>query len=182
MKAAMAILKIARLGHPILLGTAVPVADPRDPELQRLIADMLETMHDAGGVGLAAPQVHVGLRVLVFRVPPGRVAADPDDLAMEDTALINPELELLPGDPVDGWEGCLSIPGMRARVPRAGRIRYQALDRNGGVIQRVVGGFHARVVQHEVDHLNGVLYPMRMTDFRSFGFTEELARAGTLGG
>jgi peptide deformylase len=101
---------------------------------------------------------------------------------MEDTALINPELELLPGDPVDGWEGCLSIPGMRARVPRAGRIRYQALDRNGGVIQRVVGGFHARVVQHEVDHLNGVLYPMRMTDFRSFGFTEELARAGTLGG
>ncbi len=178
----MAILKIARMGHPVLLGTALPVADPRDPELQRLIADMMETMHDAGGVGLAAPQVHVGLRVLVFRVPPGRMASDPEDLAMEDTALINPELELLPGDPVDGWEGCLSIPGLRARVPRAGRIRYQGLDRDGEVVQRVVGGFHARVIQHEVDHLNGVLYPMRMTDFRSFGFTEELAGAGMLGG
>jgi len=177
----VAILKIARLGHPILLQTAVPITDPHDNEVQRLIADMLETMHDAGGVGLAAPQVHVGLRVLVFRVPPGRLAEDPEDLPAEDTALINPEVELLPGDPVEGWEGCLSIPGMRARVPRAGRIRYRGLDREGGLVDRVVGGFHARVIQHEFDHLNGILYPMRVTDFRFFGFSEELSRAGVLG-
>jgi len=173
---------ILKMGDPRLLRVAKPVDDLGDPELRTIISDMYETMVDANGVGLAAPQVHVGLRLLVFRVPPGRVASDPEDLAMEDTALINPELELLPGDPVDGWEGCLSIPGLRARVPRAGRIRYQGLDRSGEVVQRVAGGFHARVVQHEVDHLNGVLYPMRMTDFRSFGFTEELARAGVLGG
>ncbi len=177
----MAILKIAQLGHPVLLRAASAVPDPADPELQRLIRDMLETMHDAGGVGLAAPQVHVGLRLFVFRVPPGRQGPHPEDLAVEDTVLINPEVELLGGDPVEGWEGCLSIPGLRARVPRAARVSYRAWDRNGKLVEREVGGFHARVIQHEFDHLNGIVYPMRVTDFRFFGFTEELARAGVLG-
>ncbi|MBV8096410.1 MAG: peptide deformylase [Acetobacteraceae bacterium] len=172
----MAILKIARMGHPVLLQRAEPVSDPGAPEIRRLVADMIETMEDAPGVGLAAPQVHVPLRVFVFRVPGDRSGEDPEDTPVANTVLINPQIELLTGERVLRWEGCLSIPGLRAAVPRARRIYYRGVDCDGRVIQRTVSGFHAGVVQHEYDHLDGILYPMRMTDMRLFGFTEELAR------
>ena len=173
----MAILKIARMGHPILLQHAEPMTDPGAPEMRRLVADMIETMEDATGAGLAAPQVHVPLRVFVFRVSPERAGGDPDDVPVGNTVLINPEIELLTTKRVLRWEGCLSIPGLRAAVPRAPRIRYRGVDCDGRLIAREVGGFHAGVVQHEYDHLDGILYPMRMTDFSLFGFTEELAKA-----
>jgi peptide deformylase len=177
----MAILKIARMGHPILLQQAAPVADPGAPEVRRLVADMFETMHDAGGVGLAAPQVHVPLRVFVFRVPPGRASEDADDLALDDTVLINPEVSLLDERRVLRWEGCLSIPGLRAAVPRSPRVSYRGVDCDGRPVEREVSGFHAGVVQHEYDHLDGILYPMRLRDFSLFGFVEELARAAEMG-
>ncbi len=172
----MAILKIARMGHPVLIRPCAPVADPGAPEIRRLVADMIETMEDAPGVGLAAPQVHVPLRLFVFRIPGERNGLDPDDLAVGNSVLINPQLELLSEERVLSWEGCLSIPGLRAAVPRAPRVRYQGVDCDGNVVAREVSGFHAYVVQHEYDHLDGVLYPMRMTDFRLFGFNEELNR------
>ncbi len=173
----MAILKIARMGHPVLLQRADPVADPGAPEIRRLVADMIETMEDASGAGLAAPQVHVPLRLFVFRVPPERASGEPTDAPVGNTVVINPEIELLGDDRVLRWEGCLSIPGLRAAVPRAPRIRYRGTDCDGNPVGGEVSGFHAGVVQHEYDHLDGILYPMRMTDFSLFGFTEELARA-----
>jgi peptide deformylase len=173
----MAILKIARMGHPVLLQTCDPVPDPGAPEIRRLIADMIETMEDAMGAGLAAPQVHVPLRLFVFRVPETRGNEDPDDVPVDNTVLINPVVELLSDQRVLRWEGCLSIPGLRAAVPRAPRIRYRGVDCDGRAVTREVTGFHAGVVQHENDHLDGILYPMRMQDFSLFGFTEELARA-----
>jgi peptide deformylase len=172
----MAILKIARMGHPVLLQMCDPVADPGAPEIRRLVADMLETMHDAPGVGLAAPQVHVPLRLFVFRVPETRAGEGADDTVIGDSVLINPEIELLTDERLLRWEGCLSIPGLRAAVPRAPRIRYRGVDCDGRAVEREVSGFHAGVVQHEYDHLDGILYPMRMKDFSLFGFTEELAR------
>ncbi len=173
----MAIMKIARMGHPVLLGRAAPVTDPGAPEIRRLVADMIETMEDAQGAGLAAPQVHVPLRLFVFRVPPGRTSAADGDGEMGNTVVINPELELLGDEMVLRWEGCLSIPGMRAAVPRHLRVRYRGVDTDGNPVGADASGFHAGVVQHEYDHLDGILYPMRMTDFRLFGFNEELARA-----
>lgn len=173
----MAILKIARMGHPVLLQRAEPVADPSAPDIRRLVADMLETMEDAGGAGLAAPQVHVPLRLFVFRVSPERAGEDADDVAMPNTAVINPSIEMVGEQALLRWEGCLSIPGLRAAVPRAWRIRYAGVDTEGQPVGREVTGFHAGVVQHEYDHLDGILYPMRMKDFSLFGFTEELARA-----
>jgi len=178
----MAILKIARMGHPVLLERCAPVPDPSAPEIRRLAADMIATMEDAPGVGLAAPQVHVPLRLFVFRVPDGRQGGDPEDLPLANSVLINPEVEVLTEERVLRWEGCLSIPGLRAAVPRAPRIRYRGVDLDGRPVERVVGGFHAGVVQHEYDHLDGILYPMRMTDFRLFGFTEEMARAAEAAG
>ena len=172
----MAILKIARMGHPVLLQRADPVPDPTAPEVRRLVADMIETMEDAGGAGLAAPQVHVPLRLFVFRVPAARIAPG-EDGPVPNTVVINPELELLGEEMVMRWEGCLSIPGLRAAVPRHARVRYRGVDTDGQPVGADAGGFHAGVVQHEHDHLDGILYPMRMTDFRHFGFTEELARA-----
>jgi peptide deformylase len=177
----MPILKIARMGHPVLLRKCDPVADPGAAEIRRLVADMMETMEDAPGVGLAAPQVYQPLRLFVFRVPGGRETQSPDDIPLGNTVLINPEVELLGNDRVLAWEGCLSIPDMRAAVPRATRIRYRGVDCDGNVIDREVTGFHARVVQHEYDHLDGILYTMRMTDFRYFGFTDELDKAGAKG-
>ena len=174
----MAILKIARMGHPVLLAKCDPVADPGAPEIRRLVADMMETMQDAPGVGLAAPQVYQKLRLFVFRVPAGRETQDPDDVALGNTALINPAVELIGEERALAWEGCLSIPGLRAAVPRAKRVRYRGMDCDGNVIEREVTGFHARIVQHEYDHLDGILYTMRMTDFRFFGFTDELDRVG----
>jgi len=173
----MAILKIARMGHPVLLRKCDPVSDPGAPEIRRLVSDMIETMMDAPGVGLAAPQVYQPLRLFVFRVPGGRETQDPDDAATDTTVMINPTVELIGEDRVLGWEGCLSIPGLRAAVPRAIRIRYRGVGCDGTVIEREATGFHARVVQHEYDHLDGILYPMRMSDFRYFGFTDELDRA-----
>ena len=173
----MAILKIARMGHPVLLQRCAPVADPGAPDIRRLVRDMLETMDDAGGAGLAAPQVHVPLRLFVYRVSDTRAGDDPDDAAIGDSVLINPEVELLSEQRVLRWEGCLSIPGLRAAVPRSPRVRYRGVDCDGRRIERVVSGFHAELVQHEYDHLDGILYPMRMNDFSLFGFTEELARA-----
>ncbi|WP_145143883.1 peptide deformylase [Roseomonas gilardii] len=161
----MAILKIARMGHPVLLRRAEPVADPRDPEIRRLAEDMVETMLDAGGVGLAAPQVHVPLRLFVVREWEG------------GRALINPGLELLGEEVESGWEGCLSIPGLRGCVPRAKRVRWRAQDLDGREIGGEAEGMSARVLQHEYDHLEGTLYTMRMPDLTLLGFEQELARA-----
>ena len=172
----MAILKIARMGHPVLLQRADPVPDPGAPEIRRLVADMIETMDDAPGVGLAAPQVHVPLRILVFRVPAERASGDPGDEPVGTTVLINPVVELLPGEPILRWEGCLSVPGLRGAVPRAPRVRYRGVDCDGTVIDHEAAGFHAGLIQHEYDHLEGILYPMLVTDFSLFGFNEELAR------
>jgi peptide deformylase len=173
----MAIRKIARMGHPVLLQQAEAVADPSDPEIRRLIADMIETMHDAGGAGLAGPQVYLPLRLFVFHVPQARASGVPGDEARGVEVVINPVVTPLGEDIAAAWEGCLSIPGLRGRVPRPARIRYQGIDANGGLVDREATGFHALVVQHETDHLDGILYPMRMTDFGDFGFTEELERA-----
>jgi peptide deformylase len=172
----MAILKIARMGHPVLRQAAQSVADPRAPEVRRLVADMVETLADIGGAGLAAPQVHVPQRVVIFRVPAERVTGHPDDQPQELTTLINPVIEPW-GDATElGWEGCLSVPGLRGAVPRFCHIRYRALAEDGSAIERVAEGFHARVVQHECDHLDGILYPQRMTDMSLLVFTEEGAR------
>ena len=173
----MAILKIARMGHPVLTTVAETVADPGAPEIRRLVRDMMETMEDAPGAGLAAPQVHVPLRLFVFRVVPERASGTPDDLPVGNTVLINPEIEAVGEERVLRWEGCLSIPGLRAAVPRHARIRYRGVDCDGNTVAAEVEGFHAGVVQHEYDHLDGILYPMRLTDFRLFGFSEEIARA-----
>ena len=162
----MAILKIARMGHPILLARAAEVPDPTAPEIRRLVADMAQTMEDAGGIGLAAPQVHVGLRIFVWRTGAGGVSA-----------LINPELEQVGEESEVAWEGCLSIPGLRGAVRRAARLRFRGFDIAGQAIEGEAAGIVARVMQHENDHLDGVLYPMRMEDLSQFGFTEELARA-----
>lgn len=160
-----------------MLERAVAVPDPGAPDIRRLVRDMIETMEDAGGAGLAAPQVHVPLRLFVFRIPPGRTEAAEGDGEMGNTVVINPELELLGEERVLRWEGCLSIPGLRAAVPRHTRVRYSGVDEEGRAVGALASGFHAGVVQHEHDHLDGILYPMRMTDFRLFGFNEELARA-----
>jgi len=172
----MAILKIARMGHPVLRLRADPVADPTAPEIKKLIADMAETLADIGGAGLAAPQVHVPLRVVIFRVPAERITDRPDDMAQDLTAIINPEIEPLGDETELGWEGCLSVPGLKGAVPRFLRIRYRGVTPEGAAIDRKVEGFHARVVQHECDHLDGVLYPQRMTDLRLLMFVEEGAR------
>ena len=175
----MAILKIARMGHPVLATPAKPVADPRDPEIRRLVNDMVETMIDANGAGLAAPQVHVPLRVVVFQAPEGR--SDPG-LSEEErfdhtaplTVLINPEIQILDPAPEGGWEGCLSVPGLRGWVERPAHIRYRGLDLDGKTIERVARGFHARVVQHECDHLDGRLYTSRIGDMSRLIFESEI--------
>jgi peptide deformylase len=175
----MALLKIARMGHPVLLGRAAPVPDPTAPDIRRLVADMIETMLDARGVGLAAPQVHVPLRLFVMQLPAGRRDHADEPAPSGDPAplvVINPSLEPLGDERVLRLEGCLSIPGLRALVPRWLRIRYAGVDTDNAPVGGDVGGFHANVVQHEYDHLDGILYPMRVTDFGSFGFEEELAR------
>ena len=167
----MALLKIARMGHPVLKAPAAAVSDPQSPEIAQLVNDMIDTMHDAHGTGLAAPQVHVGQRVVVFMVE----EEDGDGVPL--TVLINPEIEPLSDEMALGWEGCLSIPGMMGEVPRDTHIRYKALGLDGKSFEREAHGFHARVVQHECDHLDGMLYPGRIEDMSTFGFTEELSRA-----
>jgi peptide deformylase len=176
----MAILKIARMGHPILRRAAAAIDDPTAPEIARLAADMIETMVDAPGIGLAAPQVHVAKRLVVFQVPGAR-AGTPDSESGEEgpvplTVLINPQIEALTTEMESGWEGCLSLPGLTGCVPRFRRIRYRGWGLTGEAIERVAEGFHARVVQHECDHLDGILYPMRITDLSLFGFVEDIRR------
>jgi peptide deformylase len=183
----MAILKIARMGHPVLGLCARPVEDPTAPQIRGLVADMLETMKDAAGTGLAAPQVHVPLRIALFYVARTRAEREEpsedaplEDAPLEDTrevpltVLINPEIEVLGEETALGWEGCLSVPDLMGEVPRPTSIRYRALTLKGETIEREARGFHARVVQHECDHLDGVLYPQRMTDLSRLVFTSEL--------
>jgi len=183
----MAILKIARMGHPVLNSPALPVADPTAPAVARLIEDMVDTLVDANGAGLAAPQVHVPLRLVLFRVPPGREAAEdegagevesvPEPGLESPTVLVNPAIEPLGARMVEDMEACLSLPGLAGMVPRHDRIRYRWTDTEGRSHECEAEGFHARVVQHECDHLDGILYPMRMTDLSTLTFTSELGRA-----
>ncbi|MFT5539812.1 MAG: peptide deformylase [Alphaproteobacteria bacterium] len=198
----MAILKIARWGNPALRAPAQPVSDATAPAVHALVHDMVETMADAGGVGLAAPQVHVPLRIVVFHLPPERLAAEDgppaesageespienesDDDADDDSdeppvgslhVFINPVITPEGEEQALGWEGCLSVPGMRGVVSRFTRIRYTALGLDGKSIEGLAEGFHARVIQHECDHLDGILYPMRMTDLQLLGFNDEFDR------
>ena len=160
------------MGDPRLWQQARAVEAFDTPELHALIADMRETMSHLDGAGLAAPQIGVDLRVVIFGVEDN--PRYPDAEGVPFTILINPILTPLSEDLEDGWEGCLSVPGLRGLVPRWQRLRYSGFDPFGKPIDRVVEGFHARVVQHECDHLDGILYPSRIRDFRSFGFTEEL--------
>jgi peptide deformylase len=174
----MAILKIARMGHPVLATRATPVPDPAAPEVRRLVADMVETMIDANCAGLAAPQVHVPLRIVVFQAPedrsdPGLSQAERLDHTAPLTVLINPEIEVMDGEVEAGWEGCLSVPGLRGLVERGVHIRYRGFDLEGRRIERSAKGFHARVVQHECDHLDGILYPSRMRDLSKLIFESE---------
>ena len=172
----MALLKIARMGHPVLRSASTAVEDPTAPWVRRLVEDIIETMEDAGGTGIAAPQVHVPYRIVLFRVPEERVTEMPGDSPQDLAVLINPVVELVGQERALGWEGCLSVPGLRGVVPRHLRIRYRGSSPDGEVIERAVEGFHARVVQHECDHLDGILYPQRMTDHRLLVFLEELQR------
>ncbi len=163
---------VLRMGDPRLLQVAEPVRELGTPELDALLVDMRETMAALNGAGLAAPQIGVSLRVVIFGMQSN--PRYPDAGPVPYTELVNPELEPL-GDTVEeGWEGCLSVPGMRGVVPRWRRLRYRGLTPAGDVLEREVEGFHARVVQHECDHLDGVLYPMRIRDLRLFGFSEAL--------
>ena len=194
----MAILKIARMGHPVLGRSALPVADPAAPAIARLIEDMVDTLVDAKGAGLAAPQVHVPLRLVLFRMPPGRETAReesdggesdggesdggesdsaPASALESPTVLINPEIEPIGESMVEDMEACLSLPGLAGMVPRHDRIRYRWTDTEGRAHECEAWGFHARVVQHECDHLDGILYPMRMTDLSTLAFTSELGRS-----
>ncbi len=168
----MAIREILKMGDPRLLQQAEPVTEFGTPELQALIEDMFDTMHAADGAGLAAPQIGVNLQLVIFgfRQSPRY----PDAPPVPETVLLNPVLKPLSDEMENGWEGCLSVPGLRGVVPRYTSLRYSGVDQNGSPIERDVDGFHARVVQHECDHLIGVLYPMRIEDFSQFGFTEVL--------
>lgn len=170
----MAILKIARMGHPVLRQVAEPVTDPTAPLIHALISNMIETMQDADGAGLAAPQVHVPRRVVIFHVPDERAGDTEESAPTPLTVLINPMIEPLTEETKLGWEGCLSVPGLVGAVPRITKIRYTGLAPDGSRIERVAEDFHARVVQHECDHLDGILYPQRMTDLSLLMFQEEL--------
>ena len=166
------IREILKMGDPRLLRVAKPVTNLRDPALNQIIADMYETMHAAGGVGLAAPQIGLDLRLMIFGFEAN--PRYPDAPPVPVTTLINPWLEVLGGETEEGWEGCRSVPGLRGLVPRARHIRYGGWLEDGSEFTREAQGFHARVFQHEFDHLNGVLYPQRITDMTRFGFVEAL--------
>ena len=169
----MTVQTLLKMGDPRLLRVAQPVQQFNTPQLQALLQDMRDTMLHANGAGLAAPQIGVDLQVVIFGSdePNPRY---PDAPVVPRTVLINPTLTPLGEVQEEGWEGCLSVPGLRGVVPRFKRLRYQGFDEMGSAIDRTVEGFHARVVQHECDHLMGVLYPMRVKDFSQFGFTEVL--------
>ena len=168
----MPVRPVLRMGDPLLLERSQEVTRFGTPELERLLTDMLDTMEALDGAGLAAPQIGVPLRVVIFGVK--RNPRYPDAEEVPYTVLVNPLIRPLGAELEEGWEGCLSVPGMRGLVPRHARIAYQGVDQYGAAIEREASGFHARVVQHECDHLDGVLYPMRIADLRNFGFTDVL--------
>ena len=167
----MSILKIARLGHPILNKEASVINKIPNISNNNLIKDMTETMLDANGVGLAAPQVHVSKRIIIFRSPEEN---DQNQKNIQITALINPKISKITDETDDQWEGCLSIPGMTGLVRRYSNIAYEGLDMNGNIIKKEVKGLHARIVQHEYDHLMGIMYTKRLVDIRAFGFVDEI--------
>ena len=169
----MTVREILKMGDPRLLRVAAPVTAFDTPELHALIADMFETMHAANGAGLAAPQIGVDLQLVIFGFGTSNQRY-PDAPPVPETVLINPTITPLDDVEEAGWEGCLSVPGLRGVVPRHAHIRYTGFDPYGRPIEREAEGFHARVVQHECDHLNGILYPMRVRDFSRFGFTSVL--------
>lgn len=160
------------MGEPLLFAQAKPVTAFDTPELHALIQDMQDTMESMNGAGIAAPQIDVSLRVVIFGV--GSNPRYPDAEQVPYTVLINPVLTPVGEEMEDGWEGCLSVPGMRGVVPRFTRLHYTGFDQFGQTIDRLVSGFHARVVQHECDHLDGILYPMRIQDLTNFGYTDVL--------
>lgn len=168
----MAIKPVLKMGEPLLLQVAKPVERFDTSELHALIQDMQETMEYLNGAGLAAPQIGVSLQVVIFGFKKNQRYPDADEVPF--TVLLNPQLIPISDEKEDGWEGCLSVPGMRGVVPRFAHLRYQGVDQYGKAIDRTVSDFHARVVQHECDHLQGILYPMRIQDFRSFGYTDVL--------
>jgi peptide deformylase len=168
----MAIREVLKMGDPRLLALSEPVTAFGTPELTNLLADMQDTMRDLNGAGLAAPQIGVGLRVVIFGFEENQ--RYPDEDAIPFTVLINPVLTPIGDGIEEGWEGCLSVPGMRGLVPRYRELRYTGVDAAGAPIDRTVKDFHARVVQHEVDHLDGILYPRRIRDLTQFGFNEAL--------
>ena len=167
----MPILKIAKLGHPVLLKKTNKISNLDDIDLKKIIYDMSETMIDANGIGLAAPQVHLSHRLFIYRNP---------DIEEEEkikvSVLINPKIENISNETEDDWEGCLSIPGMSGLVRRSKKIKYSAIDLKGEKVSGEVDGLHARVIQHEFDHLNGILYTSRLADKRAFGYSEEIEK------
>lgn len=174
----MAVREVLRMGHPLLLQCALPVLEFNTAALERLIEDMFDTMIARNGAGLAAPQIAEMLRVVIFSIQNN--PRYPDVEPVPSTILINPEIEILSLEEQLDWEGCLSVPGMRGQVPRYQHIRYRGFDVGGTPFEREVKGFHARVVQHECDHLDGLLYPQRIRDMSSFGFTDVLVEQGRI--
>jgi len=168
----MTVRRVLKMGDPLLYRKAEPVKEFNTPELDALIADMYETMEALNGAGLAAPQIGVSQRVVIFSVEAN--PRYPDVELVPSTVLINPTLTPLSEEMEDGWEGCLSVPGLRGIVSRYQKLRYTGIDQHGNPIDRTVSGFHARVVQHECDHLDGILYPMRLRDIRMMGFEDAL--------
>ena len=168
----MTVRTVLRMGEPLLLEKAQPITAFNTPELHALIQDMQDTMRAMDGAGIAAPQIGVSLQVVIFGI--GSNPRYPDAEQVPYTVLINPTLTPIGDEIEDGWEGCLSVPGLRGIVPRYTRLHYTGFDQFGEPIDRLVSGFHARVVQHECDHLNGILYPMRITDLNKFGYTDVL--------
>jgi peptide deformylase len=173
----MSAKSIVRAGDPVLRRVTAPVADPTAPQIAGLIRDMEASLAEAGGIGLAAPQIGVSERVILVSVPAASKTDDPEDGPLPLTALINPELTPVGDEMALGMEGCLSIPGLRGDVPRWTRVRLTAVTPQGEPVDTVMTGMRARVLQHEVDHLNGILYLDRMTDFTRFGYVEELIEA-----
>lgn len=168
----MTVRRILKMGEAVLARQALPVTEFNTPELHALIADLFDTMHASNGVGIAAPQIGESLQVVIFGFDTS--PRYPDEPAVPATVLINPVLTPLGDEMEEGWEGCLSVPGLRGKVPRFKRLRYEGFDPSGRRIEREVEGFHARVVQHECDHLAGTLYPQRIRDMRQFGYTDVL--------
>ena len=168
----MTVRRVLKMGDPLLFRVAEPVTGFDTPELHALVTDMFDTMAALSGAGLAAPQIGVSKRVVIFGVEAN--PRYPDAEPVPTTVLVNPVIDILGPEQDDGWEGCLSVPGMRGLVSRHTRLRYRGFDQHGKALEREAHGFHARVVQHECDHLDGILYPMRLKDMRLFGYEDTL--------